>query len=1153
MTLRGLSLAGSGALLLLLLLALVLVLAGGLHIREKRAELAELFVLNGRLDDFSVASDNLLLYGGETDLMAAYRTEAAALQEELRQLGPEYPGAKKATYNIAIMVESIATVLEESTPLAPPEAVGPLALSPRSRILMSEVAGHGIALDTMLDNILRERGEFIQRTTTLMGVGLGAVLLLFGALLVTALMMVRSRVSQPALDLSRTLDRIRAGDPDARAPIAGSDEMARLAEALNQALDERQAADAVVAERQRQLEATRDRLVRAQKVADVGSWEVDLADGRLEWSDQVFRIFGIPREEFAGTEEAFFERVHPEDRQWLREERARWLARGGDLYVEHRIVRPDGEVRWVREQARTIPGPGDAPASTTGTVQDITARHRLLAEVRQFQTLLENTDDLCAIVDADYRYLWVNRAYLDHHRRAYSEMEGRPLVEVLGETFFTDRVKPRLARALAGEPQRFEEELEPPGLGRRSLLVRYQPIESPDGEGRRVAALITDITGIKKAEAALAENARLLDMAGRAARFGAWAIDLAKGRVVWSDAVAEIHGMPHGYSPTVGEGIGFYAPEHRERIRELFEACAAQGQAYDEELQIINARGDRIWVRALGEPGYDINGNIVRVQGAFQDVSRQQEREAALRRLSQIVEQSPAAIVVIGLDGRIEYVNSAFEAMTGHSRDEVMGSTSALLEPGLAPDATSRELWATVTSGGVWNGELQNRRKNGSSYWESVTISPLTDEQGRTVKYAAIREDVTAHRRVLEQLQQAQKMEAVGNLAGGIAHDFNNLLGVVLGNLQLAERRLDGGSPADREAVGKRLQTALEAVKRGSGLTRRLLSFSRNPVMEPRVVDLNELVKGMEDMIARALGETIEIRFETAGSVWPASLDPGLIENVLLNLAVNARDAMPQGGTLVMETRNTRLDAAYARLHEGVEAGDYVEIAVSDTGAGMPPEVRRRVFEPFFSTKAPEKGSGLGLTMVYGIARQSGGHVAIYSEEGFGTTVRVYFPRAAGEVESADAGAATAVEPGGGDECVLVVEDDELLRETAVQSLRQLGYQVLEAADGPGALAVLEAEPAVDLLFTDAVMPGGLTGAELARRATARNPRLRVLLTSGYSRDTLDAGDLKELDSHLLGKPYTVEDLARHVRQALDPGRGSEQKNGRLAGVKPAP
>ena len=1144
MRLRELSLAGLGAVLIGLSLALALAVAAGLHIRGKQAELAELFVLRARLDDFSVASDSLLLYGADPGLMAAYRTEAAALQDELRRLGAEYPDAQKAAYHIGIIVESVAMTLEAGPSDGAPNSVGPLALSPRSRIVMSEVAGHGIALDTALDDVLRQRREAIQHAATLTGSGLGLVLLLFGVLLVVAFMLVRSRVAGPARDLGRTLERIRAGELDARAPVTGSDELAELAHTLNKVLEERQAADAVVAERQRQLEdskaeleAVRDRLVRAQEVGHIGSWDVDLASGRLDWSDQVFTIFGIARADFAGTEEAFFELVHPEDRQWLREERARWLADGGELDAEHRIIRPDGEVRWVREQARTIAGPGGRPAFTTGTVQDVTVRRRLLDEVRQFLTLLENTEDLCAIVDADYRYLWVNRSYLDHYRRGYMEVVGRHLREILGDAFFTELVEPYLVRAFAGEAQRFEAEREYPGRGRRNLLVRYQPILSPDGAAPRVAVLITDITDVKRAEAALAEQARLLDMAGRAARFGAWAVDLTEGRVRWSGAVAEIHGMPRGYSPTLDEGIAFYAPEYRDRIRELFMACAEEGRPYDEELQIIDARGKRVWVRALGEAVRGGDGNIVRVEGAFQDVTPQREREAALRQLSQIVEQSPATIVVTGLDGRIEYVNRAFEAVTGYTRDEAIGATPALVQSGLTPDAAYRELWETITAGHVWKGELQNRRRDGTLYWESVVISPLTDEQGKTVKYVGIKEDVTEHRRVQEQLQQAQKMEAVGNLAGGIAHDFNNLLGVVLGNLQLANRHLDGGPDTDLEPVRKRLRTALEAINRGSELTRRLLSFSRNPVMEPRLVDLNELVGGMADMLARTLGENIDVRLKTGEAVWPASLDPGLTENMLLNLAVNARDAMPEGGTLVITTRNSRLDATYARLHEGVEPGEYVELAVSDTGVGMPPEVQRRVFEPFFSTKPPEKGSGLGLTMVYGIAQQSGGHVGLYSEEGTGTTVRVYFPRADGHVERAGGDGDAPAEPDGGEERVLVVEDDALLRETAVQGLRQLGYQVLEAGNGPEALALLEAEPQVDLLFTDVVMPGGITGAELARRATARSPGLRVLLTSGYARDVLDGQIINDLHTHLLYKPYTVEELARQVREALDGGR----------------
>jgi PAS domain S-box-containing protein len=379
---------------------------------------------------------------------------------------------------------------------------------------------------------------------------------------------------------------------------------------------------------------------------------------------------------------------------------------------------------------------------------------------------------------------------------------------------------------------------------------------------------------------------------------------------------------------------------------------------------------------------------------------------------------------------------------------------------------------------------------------------------------------------VEEQFRQAQKMESIGKLTGGVAHDFNNLLQVVGGNLQLLVKDVAGNARAEQ-----RVQNALAGVTRGAKLASQLLAFGRRQPLEPKVVNIGRFITGMGDMLRRAIGEEIEIETVVSGGLWNCLVDPSQIENALLNLAINARDAMNGSGKVTIEAGNALLDDAYARAHADVKAGQYVMIAVSDSGSGIDPKIMNQVFEPFFTTKPEGKGTGLGLSMVYGFVKQSGGHVKIYSELGQGTTIKLYFPRAnraEDVVTETDNGPIS-----GGSETILVAEDDEAVRETVVAMLSELGYRVLKAKDAQSALAIVESGVPIDLLFTDVVMPGPVRSTDLARRASARLPGLGVLFTSGYTENSIVHDGRLDEGVQLLSKPYTREALARKIRQVL--------------------
>jgi signal transduction histidine kinase len=382
-----------------------------------------------------------------------------------------------------------------------------------------------------------------------------------------------------------------------------------------------------------------------------------------------------------------------------------------------------------------------------------------------------------------------------------------------------------------------------------------------------------------------------------------------------------------------------------------------------------------------------------------------------------------------------------------------------------------------------------------------------------------VAERTEALRQNEEALRQSQKMEAVGQLTGGVAHDFNNLLQIIIGNLETLQRHLGDGSG--------RLQ-------RAAALTQRLLAFSRRQPLDPKPANLNSLVGGLSELLQRTIGEAISIESVQGAGLWQVEVDPNEFESALLNLAVNARDAMPDGGKLTIETANTHIDEAYAAAHAEVFPGQYVMVCVSDSGVGMDAKTLAQAFEPFYTTKPVGKGTGLGLSQVYGFVKQSGGHVKIYSEPGQGTTIKLYLPRFSGADAHAQEAEAEATPEGGSEETILVLEDDDDVRTHSVECLRELGYRVVEAHDGPSALRLLERQPRVDLLFTDVVLPGGLTGAQVAAQARDLRPQLRVLFTTGYARNAIIHHGRLDKGVQLITKPFTFSDLAAKVRDVLD-------------------
>ena len=559
----------------------------------------------------------------------------------------------------------------------------------------------------------------------------------------------------------------------------------------------------------------------------------------------------------------------------------------------------------------------------------------------------------------------------------------------------------------------------------------------------------------------------------------------------------------------------------------LLAELTAKGYVRYEDLSLKTRAGHDVAVEFISSV-YLVNDAKL-IQCNIRDNRRRKPIEAELARLAAAIAQAAEAVMVTDPKGVIEYVNPAFEAVSGYSKEEVLGQNPRLLNSGVQDKHFYRSLWETINSGAVWRGRLVNRRKDGSLFHEDATISSVRNSAGVITSYVAVKRDVTASIVLEAQFLQAQKMESVGRLAGGVAHDFNNILSVILSYSDMIGDDLRPNDPlrADIEEIGR-------AALRAADLTRQLLAFSRQQVLQPRVFSLNESLAATERMLGRLLGADIEVTMHPRPGLWNVLADPGQVEQILMNLAVNARDAMSNGGKLTLETANVNWDEGYLNTHGDVQPGLYVELAVSDTGCGMNKETLARIFEPFFTTKERGKGTGLGLATVFGIVKQSGGHIFVYSEPGEGTTFKVYLP----SVGSAAAHPHPSLQPEAADAergsaTILLVEDEDQLRIVARNILRRQGYVVLDAPNGGEALLICEQHKAnIDLLVTDVVLPR-MSGRQLAERLAPIRPAMKVLYMSGYTDDAILQHGIIDSGVAFLQKPLTPASLARKVREVL--------------------
>ncbi len=759
----------------------------------------------------------------------------------------------------------------------------------------------------------------------------------------------------------------------------------------------------------------------------------------------------------------------------------------------------------------------------------------LQASTEKMRAMFESATDGIVFADLDGSVIECNQASLALHGfSSRDEVIGRNALEFVAAEDL-ERARENLYHALAAGGSSVIEYklLRKDGSsfdGELSAVV----LRNEQGEPTGIVALTRDVTERKQAEQELRASEQRYRSIIESIPMGMHMYQLdAQGRLIFigaNPAAEEILGVDN--SQFIGKTIEeAFPPLGETEVPERYALAASHGKTWRsqqityEDRQIAGSFEVYAFQTAPGM-----------MTAAFWDVTERVRREAERIRLTTAIEQSAESIVITDTEGTILYVNPAFERTTGYSRAEAVGRNPRILNSGTQPADFYRELWTTITDGRVWHGRFVNRKKDGSLYTEDATISPVRDESGTLINYVAVKRDVTAELDLQERYHQAQKMEAIGRLASGIAHDFNNLLTAIMGYNRLLLDDLSSDNPSDwppGSTIRADLQEIQRASNRASSLTQQLLAFSRKQVLQLQMLNLNNVLDDMQEMLQRLIGEDIALVTLTDPRLAYIKADRGQIEQVIMNLAVNAHDAMPTGGQLVFKTANQTLDRTYTQTHPEIEPGAYVTLTVSDNGVGMSQEIKSHLFEPFFTTKEQGKGTGLGLATVYGIVEQVGGHIDVQSEIGEGTTFTIYLPQTE-QVDLDIVHREPAQDLLVGSETILLVEDEEIVRDLASRILTQQGYRLLTASHAEEALRMsAEHAETIHLLVTDVVMPGA-GGKDLADRIQTLRPETRILYISGYTDDAIGRKGVLEPGTSLLQKPFTPIELARKVRQVLD-------------------
>ena len=823
----------------------------------------------------------------------------------------------------------------------------------------------------------------------------------------------------------------------------------------------------------------------------------------------------------------------------------RWHVRADGTRVfmngsVHPILDGDGRLTGYLKIARDETRERDQASELARTRRD------LIDSEARFRNMADHAPVMMWVTDAAGQATYLNRRWYEFTGQTVAAAEGLDWLDVThpGDRAETERIF--LDANARRAPFRMEYRLRRADGQYRWAIDAASPRFGDDGAFLGYIGSVIDIDERREAEDALRRANALLAAVMEAVPGVVYAKDRDGRLIAGNRGMADVIGKP------LDRIVGLTDDEILDDPAEAAAVAANDARVMTEnrtqvvEEEVSRADGTRATWLSTKSPFRDADGVVTGLVGASIDISERKRAEDALRRLNETLEEevaertaerdriwatSPDLMTVIDFDGVFRHVNPAWTTLLGYAPDDLVGYH---IGDFIVPEDRDAAIAASDLAARGGRPRLENRfrHRDGSFRWMSWVAAPaggMTYATGRDV--TAEKEQALALQQAEAQLRQAQKMEAVGQLTGGIAHDFNNLLTGVIGSLDLMQRRLARG---ETDRIAHYATMAMASANRAAALTHRLLAFSRRQPLDPRPVDANRLVLGMEELLRRSIGEAVTLDIVAAGDLWRSLCDPHQLESAILNLAINARDAMPDGGVLTIETCNAHLDDAYALRDREVRPGHYVCVCVTDTGMGMSPETIARAFEPFFTTKPIGQGTGLGLSMIYGFARQSEGYVRIYSEEGRGTTIRLYLPRHHGPADDAGDAAPVSVNapPARSGETVLVVEDEAAVRTLVVDVLHDLGYRVVQAADGPSGLERLQSDLHIDLLVTDIGLPG-LNGRQIADAARARRPDLKVLFMTGYAENATIANGFLEPGMQMITKPFAMDALVARVRATI--------------------
>jgi two-component system, cell cycle sensor histidine kinase and response regulator CckA len=835
-----------------------------------------------------------------------------------------------------------------------------------------------------------------------------------------------------------------------------------------------------------------------------------------------------------------FELIHPEDAPVVAQAmKDLFEAPGRVRHTEFRFKHKDGSWRFLE-------GSAGSHDFTAPSLQGIVVHYRDITEKKAAEEILKrsegnlkaifnNSAQSIALMDQEGRLVAFNAKASDSSillGGAAYEL-GQKVIDYAPSTH-RDIIQGRIQKALAGETLRFESQYKDAAGTEHWYEVTYNPVLGEAGKVVGFCLMSAPIDERKKVDRALRESEERFRSVFESSPTGIGLVGLDSKMLVVNPRFCAIVGYPA--AELIGKSFIdiTYSPDIEADVQNYQHLVAGQIDSYEMEKRFLRKDGRIVWVNLVATLVRNEAGEPLHGLGLVEDISERKKNEEALSELAAILAQTSAAVSSTDLEGTITVWNRGAEKLFGYKESEILGrSIFMLATPDLIEEM--RGSWQRVGKGeNIADYETTRLKKNGDPVEVAVNLGPIHNAQGKVTGISVIYRDLTKERgaqealkKQEEQMRSAQKMDAIGRLAGGVAHDFNNLLSVIGGNAEFLMMDLSADSPQREE-----LMEIQKAVKRGADLTRQLLVFGQKQVSQPAPLQLNEIVAEMHKMLRRLIDAQIEIVIEPEPGLWMIVADPIQIQQVILNLALNARDAMPHGGRLVLRTRNVGSSDPDLAKHPELQAGGYVKLWVTDTGVGMTPAVQKRVFEPFFTTKA-DKGTGLGLSTVYGIVHQAHGHISLESHPNLGTTFTIFFPAETSGKPRHPSAEPMALLPVG-TETVLVAEDEEPVRKIVVRILEKQGYRVLEADQGESALKTAQGttEP-IHLLLTDTVMPK-MNGKELAQKLKKSRPKMKVLFMSGYPQEVLARQGTLEPGIHLLQKPFTAEELAQKIRRVLD-------------------